>query len=137
MGFFGLIVCSYKETGRSRTAVLTDELLPLDLPYTEVSNVRVSADSFVFQRGAPDTPASIVRVQLDPMAIEVQKRSTEVSGKPDIRRTKPKSWSMLSDAKVYLWSTFSLKANNTASAEQKISNALSRRRSPSTLRILA
>ena len=70
---------------RSRIAVLTEELLPLDLPYTEVSNVRVAADSFVFQGGAPDRPASIVRVRLDPMTIEVLKRSTEVTEQPHIR----------------------------------------------------
>jgi dipeptidyl aminopeptidase/acylaminoacyl peptidase len=81
----GRIVCTYREAGRSRVAILTDELLPLELPYTEISNVRVSADSFVFQGGAPDTPTSIVRIRLDPMAIEVLKRSTDVTDKPDIR----------------------------------------------------
>jgi dipeptidyl aminopeptidase/acylaminoacyl peptidase len=81
----GRILCAYREAGRSRIAVVTDELLPFDLPYTEISNVRVAADSFVFLGGAPDRPASIVRVQLNPMAIEVLKRSTEVTGKPEIR----------------------------------------------------
>jgi dipeptidyl aminopeptidase/acylaminoacyl peptidase len=81
----GRILCAYREAGRSRIAVVTDELVPLDLPYTEISNLRVAADSFAFQGGAPDRPASIVRVQLDSMAIEVLKRSTEVTSKPDIR----------------------------------------------------
>ena len=81
----GRIICSYRETGCSRIAVLTDKLLPLDLPYTEVSCVRACADSFVFQGGAPDRPASIVRVRLDPMTFEVLKRSTEVTENPRIR----------------------------------------------------
>jgi dipeptidyl aminopeptidase/acylaminoacyl peptidase len=81
----GRILCTYREAGRSRIAVVTDKSVPLDLPYTEISNLRVAADSFVFQGGAPDTPASIVKVQLHPMAIEVLKRSTEVTSKPGIR----------------------------------------------------
>jgi len=81
----GRIICSYRESGRSRMAVLTAQLQPLDLPYTEVSSVRVCAGSFVFQGGAPDKPASIVRVRLDPMTIEVLKRSTEVVDQPNVR----------------------------------------------------
>jgi dipeptidyl aminopeptidase/acylaminoacyl peptidase len=81
----GRIVCSYREAGRSRVAILADEFLPLDLPYTEISNFRVLPDSLVFQGGAPDRPASIVRVQLEPMAIDVLKRSSEVSSQPEIR----------------------------------------------------
>ena len=81
----GRIICSYREAGRCHIAVLTEELLSLDLPYTEVSSVRVCADSFVFQGGAPDSPTSIVRVRLDPMTIEVLKRSTEVTNNPYIR----------------------------------------------------
>jgi dipeptidyl aminopeptidase/acylaminoacyl peptidase len=81
----GRIVCTYREAGRSQIAVLTDELLPIDLPYTEISNLRTAANSFVFQGGAPDMPGSIVRVQLDRMEIEVLKRSTEVPSKRDIR----------------------------------------------------
>jgi dipeptidyl aminopeptidase/acylaminoacyl peptidase len=86
-GFFpdSRILCCYREGGVSRVAVLTDKLLPLDLSYTEVSNIRVSADSFVFQGGAPDMPASIVRVRLDPLTIEVLKKSTEVTEQPHIR----------------------------------------------------
>lgn len=80
----GRVICSYREAGQSRVAVLTEELLPLDLPYSEVSIVRVCADSFVFQGGAPDTPTSIVRVRLDPMTIEVLKRSTDVTDNPQI-----------------------------------------------------
>lgn len=80
----GRIICSYREAGRSRIAVLAEDLLPLDLPYTEVSSVRVCADSFVFQGGAPDRPASIVRVRLDATTIEVLKSSTEITDKPHI-----------------------------------------------------
>jgi dipeptidyl aminopeptidase/acylaminoacyl peptidase len=81
----GSILCTYREDGRSRIAILTDKLLPLELPYTEISNVRVAADWFVFQGGAPDRPASIVRVQLNPTAIQILKKSTEVTSEPDIR----------------------------------------------------
>jgi dipeptidyl aminopeptidase/acylaminoacyl peptidase len=81
----GRMVCSYRETGRSRIAILTEELLPLDLPYSEVSNLRASGDSFVFLGGAPDRPTSIVRVRFDPVTIDVLKRSTEVTDNPRIR----------------------------------------------------
>jgi dipeptidyl aminopeptidase/acylaminoacyl peptidase len=83
----GRVICSYREAGRSRCALLslTGQLLPLELPYTEVSSVRVSSNSFVFQGGAPDKPASIVRVRLDPVTIEVLKRSSEVADQPNVR----------------------------------------------------
>jgi dipeptidyl aminopeptidase/acylaminoacyl peptidase len=81
----GRIICSYREAGRSRIAVLTGQLLPLDLPYTEVGSVRVGSDSLVFQGGAPDRPASIVRVRLAPLTIELLKRSTEVAAQPNVR----------------------------------------------------
>jgi dipeptidyl aminopeptidase/acylaminoacyl peptidase len=81
----GNIICSYREAGRSRIAVLTEELLPLDLPHTEVSSVRVGSDSFVFLGGAPDSPTSIVRVRLNPMTVEVLRRSTELTEKSYIR----------------------------------------------------
>jgi len=61
----GRIICSYRETGRSWIAIFSDlaaQLLPLDLPYTEVSNLRVGSDFLVFLGGAPDKPSSIVKV---------------------------------------------------------------------------
>jgi dipeptidyl aminopeptidase/acylaminoacyl peptidase len=83
----GRVICSYREAGRSRCALLSlaGQLLPFDLPYTEVSSVRVGSNSFVFQGGAPDKPVSIVKVRLDPVTIEVLKRSTEVADQPNVR----------------------------------------------------
>jgi dipeptidyl aminopeptidase/acylaminoacyl peptidase len=84
----GRIICSYRETGRSHIAIFSEpagELFPLDLPYTEVSNLRVSFDFIVFIGGAPDKPSSIVKIRLDPMAIEVLKQSTDIADQPNIR----------------------------------------------------
>ena len=83
----GRIICSYRETSGSRIAIFSElagELFPLDLPYTEVSNLRVSSDFLVFIGGAPDKPSSIVKVKLDPMTIEVLKQSTDIADRPDI-----------------------------------------------------
>ncbi|MBV9107155.1 MAG: S9 family peptidase, partial [Verrucomicrobia bacterium] len=84
----GSIICSYRETGRSRIAIFSeraDQLFPLDLPYTEVSNLRVCSDFLVFLGGAPDKPSSIVKVTLDPITIEVLKQCTDVADRPNIR----------------------------------------------------
>ena len=83
----GRIICSYRETSGSRIAIFSElagQLFPLDLPYTEVSNLRVSSDFLVFIGGAPDKPSSIVKVKLDPMTIEVLKQSTDIADRPDI-----------------------------------------------------
>jgi dipeptidyl aminopeptidase/acylaminoacyl peptidase len=84
----GRIICSYRETGRSRVAMfseLAEQLFPLDLPYTEVSNLRVCSDFLVFLGGAPDKPSSVVKVSLDPMTIDVLKQSTDIADRPNIR----------------------------------------------------
>lgn len=84
----GRIICSYRTTGRSQIAIfseLTGHLLPLDLPYTEISNLRVSPDFLIFQGGAPDKPSSIVKVRFEPRTIEVLKQSTDIAGRPEIR----------------------------------------------------
>jgi dipeptidyl aminopeptidase/acylaminoacyl peptidase len=81
----GRILCSYRAGGRSCLAILSEQLQPLELPYTEVWSVRVGANSFVFQGGAPDQPASIVRVRLGPLTTEVLKQSTEVTAHPNVR----------------------------------------------------
>jgi dipeptidyl aminopeptidase/acylaminoacyl peptidase len=84
----GRIICSYREPGGSRIAIFsepTGQLFPLDLPYTEVSNLRVSSDFLVFIGGAPDKPSSIVKVRVNPMTIEVLKQSTDIADRPNIR----------------------------------------------------
>lgn len=84
----GRIICSYREAGRDHVALLGKALeqpLPLDLPYTEVSNLRVGSNAFVFRGGAPDQPPSVVRVGLDPVMVEVLKRSTELVDQPNVR----------------------------------------------------
>ncbi len=84
----GSIICSYRESGRSHIAILselTEQFIPLDLPYTEVSNLRVGSDFLVFLGGAPDNPTSVVKVGLDPMEVDVLKQSTDVADRPNIR----------------------------------------------------
>jgi dipeptidyl aminopeptidase/acylaminoacyl peptidase len=84
----GRIICSYREIARNRIAIFSDlagQLVPLDLPYTEVSNLRVGSDFFVFIGGAPDKPSSIVKASLDPVTTEVLIQSTNVADRSDIR----------------------------------------------------
>jgi dienelactone hydrolase len=84
----GCVICSYRETGRSQIAIFSEsseQLIPLDLPYTEVSNLRVSSNFFVFLGGAADKPTSIVKVSFDPLQVDVLKQTTDLADRPNIR----------------------------------------------------
>jgi len=75
------IVCSYTKDGRWHLATLdtrTRELTPLDVPYTEISNLRAAGDRAVFRGGSPTEPRSIVQVDLDSGTTEVLRRSSAV-----------------------------------------------------------
>jgi dipeptidyl aminopeptidase/acylaminoacyl peptidase len=77
----GRLLCTYIERGESRVVVLGPEdtrTAPLALPFNEVSVVRGGVNEFVFRGGAPDQPASIARVSLDPFSCQVLRRSTSL-----------------------------------------------------------
>src|SRR5262249_8050776 len=61
------IVCAYSTGGLGQLAVLDlkdKALRPLENPFTEFSFVRANGDCAVFRAGAPDHPASIVKLDL-------------------------------------------------------------------------
>jgi dipeptidyl aminopeptidase/acylaminoacyl peptidase len=77
----GRLLCTYNEGGESRVMVIGPggtRMAPLTLPFTEISVVRGGANEFVLRGGAPDQPASIARVSLDPFGCQVLRRSTSL-----------------------------------------------------------
>ena len=85
----GRIVASYIEKGLTSLAVIdtaTGALKRLDLPYTDISSVRASADRVVFRGGSGSIPASVVRLDLANGRTEVLKQSTAVADDPAVAR---------------------------------------------------
>jgi len=63
-----MVLCAARETGSTRLGWLDTgdgTLRHLDLPYTEIDQVRVGGRSAVFIASAPDRPAELVRIALD------------------------------------------------------------------------
>ena len=76
------IICAYTQDGVWHLASLdtrTKALTPFDLPYTEVSNVRVGAGGAVFIAASPSQSAAVVRLDLGTGQITVLRRSSEVA----------------------------------------------------------
>jgi len=76
----GEIVCTYIENGVSRLARLdtaSGALSPIDNPYQEIRELRVSGDTLVLLAGAPTIAAEVVRIDLATGAREVLARSIE------------------------------------------------------------
>lgn len=79
------IVCAFKQNDVWNLGLLdtgTLELTELDLPYTEIGQVRAMPGYAVFIAGSPTEETALVRLALDTLKIEVIKRS----GKVDIDR---------------------------------------------------
>ena len=75
------MVCSYTQDGIWHLGSLdlkTLELIPFDLPYTDISYVRATAERTVFRGGSPTEPLSVVELDLNRGDIEILRRSTEV-----------------------------------------------------------
>lgn len=73
------LVCSYISNGLVRLATLdlaTQRLDPIEVPFTDITQVRAIGDTVVFRAGSPATPACIVRLDLKTRKIEVLKQST-------------------------------------------------------------
>ncbi|MFZ0708405.1 MAG: prolyl oligopeptidase family serine peptidase, partial [Terrimicrobiaceae bacterium] len=83
----GRIVCSYREAGKTRIALLdrAGDRRELNLPFTEVSNLRASNGSILLCGGAPNEPACIARVTLDPLQCEVLRKASAVTESPELR----------------------------------------------------
>ncbi|MGD8244170.1 MAG: S9 family peptidase [Anaerolineae bacterium] len=76
------MVCTYAQDGVWHLATLdtrTGVLGPIEVPYTEVSSVRVADSRVAFRGGSPTEPRSIVQLDLTKGRAEVLRRSSEVS----------------------------------------------------------
>jgi dipeptidyl aminopeptidase/acylaminoacyl peptidase len=85
----GCILCSYSRDGAQRLAqldIVSGQLDPIDLPYRDISFVRVSGDRVVFRGGSPDGPAAIVLHDLAKGTTEVLQTASDVAADPEIRR---------------------------------------------------
>ncbi|HWC95174.1 MAG TPA: prolyl oligopeptidase family serine peptidase [Candidatus Sulfopaludibacter sp.] len=77
------LVCSYASKGLGRLATIDLEsgvLTPLDVPWTDFSSVRASANRVVFRGGSPTMPGSMLALDLDSGTSEILRQSTTVSG---------------------------------------------------------
>jgi len=85
----GCIVCSYSRNGAQRLAqldIVSGQLDPIDLPYHDISFVRVFGNRVVFRGGSPDGPAAIVLRDLAKGTTEVLQTASDVVADPEIRR---------------------------------------------------
>ncbi|MBN1886652.1 MAG: S9 family peptidase [Thermoflexales bacterium] len=76
------LVCSYVEKGTWRLARLdlaAHSLEPLDIPYTEMSKLRMGPGWLVMIAGSPTQASSVVRYDLDRRQVEVLRRSNNLA----------------------------------------------------------
>ena len=76
------IVCVYQQDGVSHLARIdlpSGQLLPFDLPATDIGSLRVDAQQAVFIAGSPTEPIAVVRLDLDTGRMQTVRRSSEVT----------------------------------------------------------
>jgi dipeptidyl aminopeptidase/acylaminoacyl peptidase len=76
------LVCAYTKHGTWRLASLDTEkrrLEPIDLPYTDIWNLRATSGQAVFTAGSPAEPPAIVRLDLATRRLEVLHRSSSLT----------------------------------------------------------
>jgi len=77
----GSLVCTHSHNGRSFLGAVDTRTLVfsgVDVPYTDMENLRVSSGKAVFQGAAPTAPASIVSVNLKTHRHTVLRRAADV-----------------------------------------------------------
>ncbi|HSO76389.1 MAG TPA: S9 family peptidase, partial [Blastocatellia bacterium] len=82
------IICCYCQQGNWRLASLdtsTRKLEPIETPYSDITNLRVSPGRVLFCGGSPSEPQSIVQLDLATGKTEVLRRSSNVEVAPDYR----------------------------------------------------
>jgi len=75
------IVCTFVREGRWRVALLetrTRRVEEIETAYTDIREVRVSAGHAVLCAGSPNTPSSIVRLELRSGRLQVLRRSSDI-----------------------------------------------------------
>lgn len=78
----GRIICAYTTPGTWRLASLDTEMRhiePIEMPYTEIWEVRAASGRVVFGAGSPTEPASIVQLDLGTRQLHVLKRSSTLA----------------------------------------------------------
>jgi dipeptidyl aminopeptidase/acylaminoacyl peptidase len=84
----GRIVCTYTQNGLwflatiDPKAELADRFTPLDLPYTDISSLRVSGDRAIFLAGSPTAVGAVVALDLTTQTTTVLQRSTTLDLDP-------------------------------------------------------
>lgn len=79
----GEVVCAYASNGRWRLGVLdvtASRLDNLDVPFTDISAVRVGRGFVCFRGGSPTCPTALLRVDLKTRATEVLRGGGEAPG---------------------------------------------------------
>jgi dipeptidyl aminopeptidase/acylaminoacyl peptidase len=82
------IICAYSERGIGRLAWLTPtdgQLEPIDVPYSDIHDLRAARGRVVFMGGSPDQFTSIVAMDPASGRIEVLRRSSEAAADPALR----------------------------------------------------
>jgi dipeptidyl aminopeptidase/acylaminoacyl peptidase len=82
------IICTYSERGIGRLAWLTPStgrLEPIDLPYTDIEDLRASRGQVVFLGGSPSECAAVVTMDTASGRTEVLRRSNEAVSDPALR----------------------------------------------------
>jgi dipeptidyl aminopeptidase/acylaminoacyl peptidase len=83
----GRIVCSYREGGKTRITVLDSAggQRELDLSFSEVSNLLAAKGSILLRGGAPNEPACIARVTLEPLQCKVLRKASTIAENAELR----------------------------------------------------
>jgi len=82
------IACAYSERGIGKLAWLipsTGSLTPIEVPYTDIADLRASRGRIVFQGGAPSECMSIVAMDATTGRIEVLRQSSGAASDPALR----------------------------------------------------
>ena len=83
------LITAYTVAGFGQLGVLdlhSGTIEPLDLPFREFRSVQANGTHAAFCAGAPDSPTSIVLLNLGSRRHEVLKRATDIADDPAIRR---------------------------------------------------
>jgi dipeptidyl aminopeptidase/acylaminoacyl peptidase len=79
------IICAYTQDGTWHLASLdlaTDQLTPLDVPYTTIDQVRAAPGRAVFLGGSPAEAVSLVQLDLSTSQIEILRRTSQMDVDP-------------------------------------------------------
>ena len=82
------IVCEYTQKGLGKLAtldVVSRQLSPIELPYTDFSQIRAAGKLAAFRAGAPSRPPSVVLLDLATRTHRVLRKASPVADDPTIK----------------------------------------------------